>query len=704
MDNYILKKENHEYSRTIQPIQDYFQQMTYYLSKRLNISKEEAFGKLKKLVTEKGMKNPIVHYRHRNEQGDIEEATTGLIDYIHQAKRDNEIIVPSFTTYLHPKVRKSIHSEFIADNVAKRSKHKKLAFQAKQNNDLVAYAFNNVLQKTMKIFNNSLSGAYGDKSTVLYNPSAHYTLTSVTRCAASIGNAITESVVAGNKHLRDPEITYAYITSILSKLHKNTIELAMDRYKLYVPSTDDVMESLIISNIQYYWRDEKIEADIRAYIDQLEPYEKVALLYTNDLWSIKQYNDELMRDLIGNMAKQVSGLTTNTDYLTKTDVAIEILSKIINSELIKGINVDYNKLQGTPTLDYLASTAKNIVDTLSRYKLLFRAFLVTDILPISIAYLKDMLRAVIILSDTDSTCGSYDQWVEWYFGKIVFSNESMSIAAAVMTINTQLVDHGLKILSNNMNIAEEALELIKMKNEFIWPVFTVANVNKHYYASTTIQEGNVFTKPELELKGVHFLASNVSKDIVSEIHKMLEEVNETVTSNKKISLHSYCKRIADIERSIIARAKKGDVEIFRKDKIKSKETYKNDLSTSPYFHHLLWKEIFLEAYGDPGEPPYNVIKIPTILHTKNELDKWLLSLDPNVAIKLTEFLKEHKKTSLGTIRPPVSVVGSAGIPAEILDIMDITRIVEDNMLAAYYFLETLGMYKKEGRLLCDMGY
>lgn len=704
MDNYIFKKENKEYSRTIQPIKDYIEQMSYYVSKKHGIPIERAVTIVKDAIKKKGMKIPKVHYQHKDDQGDIVEDDIDLITYINDAKKNNEIIVPSFTTYIHPSKNKSIHSEFIAINVKKRSKHKKMAFKAKQEGDMIGYAFNNVLQKTMKIFNNSLSGAYGDKSTVVYNPSAHYTLTSITRCVASIGNAITESVVAGNKHLRDSEITYSYITSIVSKLNRNSIELAISKFNLYIPTVDDIMNSLIIPNISPYWRDPVVEDNIRTYISKLEDYEKVALLYTNDLWTMKDYNQDLIRKLLKDISTPYVGLTEDTKYLTDFDDAIEILSKIINSKYIKGMSIDYSKLQGTELLSRLASTAKNIIDVLDSYRLLFRTFLVTDILPISIAYLRDMLRSVIILSDTDSTCGAYDQWVKWYYGDIVFTDESISIAASVMTINSQLVDHGLKVLANNMNIAEDAVELIKMKNEFFWPVFTVANVNKHYYASTSIQEGNVFPKPELELKGVHFLASNVDKTVVKEIHGMLEEVNQTVSNNGKLSLRSYCKRIADLERSIIDRVKKGDTTIFKKDKIKSKEAYKASEAQSPYFHHLLWNDVFSDSYGEIQEPPYDVIKIPTIVNSKKKLDEWIAGLEPNFGEKLRIFLAKHDKTSLGTIRPPVSIVATCGLPEEIIPIIDLHRIVEDNMLAGYYFLETLGIYKKDGLLISEMGY
>ena len=705
MDNLIFRKDVKDYSKTIQPINDYIDQMSFYVSKLKSIPIQDAKTIVRAIIKNHPVHIPKVKYQHKNEVGDIVEDETNLLNYIQDAKKNNEIIVPSFTTYTHPKVKKSLHSEFIAVNVKKRSYHKKLAFKAKQEKDDVTYAFNNVLQKTMKIFNNSLSGAYGDKSTVVFNPSSHYTLTSITRCVASIGNAITESVVAGNKHFRNPEIVYGYINAILSKLNKSNIDLVVKTFNLYVPSVQDLMDKLIIPNIDPYWRDPQVESDLLTYLSKCDDQERVALLYTNDLWTMKDCNQGLIRNLLTDMSKQVTGVTDDVKYLTEYGDAIEILSKIINANLIKGISVDYEKLKGTETLYALASTAKNIMDVLNKYKLLFKVFLVTDILPISISYIKEMLRSVIILSDTDSTCGAYDQWVKWYYhGKVIFSDEATAIAASVMTINSQLVDHGLKILAYNMNMDTDSVELIKMKNEFFWPVFTVANVNKHYYAATAIQEGNVFDKMDLELKGVHFIASNADREVVKAIHSMLVEVNETVSSNKKINLYSFIKRVADLERSIIDRVKSGDVTVFKKDKIKSKEAYKAVLEQSPYFHHLLWTDVFAQSYGQVQEPPYDVIKIPTTLNSKKKLDSWLYSQDESFRNRMVEFLTRYNKNSLGTIRPPISIVSSSGIPTELLSVIDLTRIVEDNMLSAYYFLETLGIYKKEGLLISEMGY
>ena len=37
--------------------------------------------------------------------------------------------------------------------------------------------------------------------------------------------------------------------------------------------------------------------------------------------------------------------------------------------------------------------------------------------------------------------------------------------------------------------------------------------------------------------------------------------------------------------------------------------FKKGPSESPYFHYLLWENVFAEKYGHVDEPPYGVIKV-----------------------------------------------------------------------------------------------
>lgn len=704
LDLYYFKNKPEDYERTITPIKEYLNQASMYLSKRKKISKEEALKEIKTLLKNSKVNNPIIRYNTRLNNGDLKEDHIKTTDYLKDVLENNELMAPSWTSYKNPDILQSLHGDFLVYNVKERSRYKKEQFIAAQNNDPVKYSLYNTLQKTKKVYNNSLSGAYASKSTILYNPSSHSTLTSMTRCVASIGNSISESIIFGNKHFRKPELVYNYITAIISNINKEEVENCIKIYNLYIPKISDVMD-MIIKSIKWYWRDTDIEKDIEDYLSCLEDYELTAVLYVNDLYHLRKHNDKLVRDMLSELKERKTGLTEDTIYLEKSAEGVEILSKIINADLIKGKVVNYKELKGTEILSSLASTAMNICKVLDKYKILFKTLLTTPILPISIAYIKDMMRECIVLSDTDSTCGSYGEWVNWYYGNNDFNSDSISLSAAVMTINTQAMDHNIKVYAKNMNIPLDKFDYLKMKNEFFWSSFVPSNVSKHYFASTLIQEGNVYRKADFELKGAHFIASAVNQYVVNKVHDMLKEVNDLVYNNKKLELHNYVKRVADLERYVLNMIDSGDMSIYSKATIKDGNSYKQGLEESVYWNHLLWKEVFEEKYGSPGEPPYMFIKIPTTLKTNKKLKDFLSSIkDDNIRERLTTSLEKRNKTMFGVFRPPLSICISKGIPEEFISVIDTFRVIEDNLRCGYLFLETLGFYKKDYKLLMDMGY
>jgi hypothetical protein len=707
MSDYVFKRPNEEYEINLAPVKDYFAQATEFLAIDKGIPIEQANKLVKTILKKQPIKNPIIKYSHREENGDTVVKEDKITDYIKDVIANGEVIVPSFTCYMHPSKKKSLHADFLSINIALRKQDKHNAFKFKQAGDGDRSLYYETLQKTRKIQNNSLSGAYASKSTILYNPTAHYTLTSITRSVASIGNAISESVIAGNKHLRSPEIMYNYIVSIVSNLHMNTVEHVIEKYKLHKPTATEVFDSLIYSS-KHYWRDPVFEKTILDFLMKLTPYQLAAVMYLNDLHHLRIYNEEFIKTLLTKMsAKVTTGSVDNLKDLKKAPEGINILTHHIWIDEIRGMSIDYGELakSNPDLLMSLASTSKHITDTLLEYKPFFRIFFTSSVMPAGIAYIKDMLRDAIVLSDTDSTCGSYDKWVEWYFGYTKFSPEAVGLAAAVMTINTQVVDHNLKLFARNMNVETSLVELLKMKNEYFWPVFTATNVSKHYFADTAVQEGNVFSEPELELKGVHLLASAIDQDIVKEGHNIIKEINKKISNNEKISLYEYVHKAAELERSLITRIKSGDISIFKRDKIKEAGSYKLDPAQSPFIHHMLWNEVFADKYGTPGDPTYMIIKIPTKLKSKKDTDEYLENLkDPEIKERLKNFMVKHNKPTLGTFRPAVSIVASSGIPEEIIEAIDMKRIVMDNLNMLYLVLESVGYYRHNGKLISESGY
>ena len=305
----------------------------------------------------------------------------------------------------------------------------------------------------------------------------------------------------------------------------------------------------------------------------------------------------------------------------------------------------------------------------------------------------------------DSTCGSYDHWVNWYFGADRYSPEAIALSAATMTINTQVMDHNIKLFAKNMNIADEMADLVKMKNEYFWPVFIATNVSKHYFATIWTQEGNVYAEPSLEIKGVHLIASAVDQSTVKLANNMMEEILKIISSGDKISLKKYVTQVADVERDILSRIKTGDLELYRREKIKEKDSYKKDEEDSPYFHHLLWEASFGKKYGSAGMPEYNVIRIPTTLKTKNMFNAYLESIeDKELSNDIKNHMDKNGKDTLGTFRIPITIVATSGIPEEIKLVIDEKRIVTDICNILYMLLESIGFYRKEFMLVSEMGY
>lgn len=690
------------FQNDVYPVNEYINQASFFIHKQLDIPLEESKEYVKKTLKEFKIKNPTTKYYYKQDNGDKIIREDKLTDYIKESLNSGDIIVPSFTTYYSPNKQKSIHSDFMDYNTKRRAIHKKAAFKAKQDGDMDKFLYNDVMQKTMKIFNNSLSGAYASKSTVLRNPSAHYTLTSMTRCVSSIGNALTESIVYGNKHFKDYDTVINYITTIITNMKRNDVEYCIHKYKLYIPTPQNIMDSILYST-KWYWDDKELEGKILEYLNKLDDIERVAVLYTNDLWHLKMYNEDLLRNFITRCVNTQPEPNNDISIMKNITETMEILVKFICHQDLKGKNVNYDELKDTELGNKISSVAHNVIKLFTVYSKLFKTFLFTNTLPPTIAYIKDMFRQCIVLSDTDSTCGSYDKWVEWYLGRLSFSEEAIPITGVIMSINSMVVEHGLRILSKNMNLPKERMEILKMKNEFYWPVFISTNKNKHYFANVLVQEGNVFKEPDLEIKGVHLIASAVDQTISKSIHAMIKEINTKLSNNEKISIKHYVDYIVSLEEQLLKRIDEGDVTIYKKDSIKEAKAYKLGAELSPYINHLLWKEVFEEKYGSPGDPPYMTIKIPTTLDSKRKMTDWLATVqDEDIRNKLIAFLNKYNKPYFGTFRPPLAIVKSKGLPEEFLNCINKERIVLDNLNSAYLVLEALGYYKKNDTIISSI--
>lgn len=237
------------YQRSIDPINQYRQQSAFYLSRIHNKPLEECLAIVQRAMQQGH--NPTVRYFERNDYGDREPQELPLSEYIKSIIQNKQILVPTFTTYLNTDQERSVLVDFTDENKKRRSIAKKEAFKAKAEGKLDLFAIKNNEQNNMKLYNNSMSGAFATQGSVLFNPTGHNTLTSLTRSETAISNASNEKIVAGNRHYFNKDVTLYNIISIVSDLNKDDLSSTIAKYSIHIPSVQEVINCIRYSTDLY---------------------------------------------------------------------------------------------------------------------------------------------------------------------------------------------------------------------------------------------------------------------------------------------------------------------------------------------------------------------------------------------------------------------------------------------------------------------
>lgn len=695
------------YQRDIDPIGQYADQTAFYISKMTGKPIERCREVLIQSIQDKtfpAVKNPTVHYFERNEYGDRHPNKDSLRNYIKSTFESGDILAPTFTTYHPPSVKKSLLVDFIDSNVKQRAIAKKAAAKAKSEGNSVVFVMKNNEQENKKRYNNNLSGSFATTSSVFYNPTGHSTLTSITRSESSIGNSLNEKIIAGNRHYYNPDVTLNNVISLASSVDKVKMTSVMDKYNLHYPTSEEVMKCLKYST-DFYWVDPREHEKIKAFVDRLEPIERAAVVYIGDFYHIRQYNEEFVKTFILKLSKKVRPTIPVEDVINKIyqfdEQLINYVHQVCMSE-VKGVAKDYTRIS-EEARQIVYATAVNIKETVEQYQDFIDVIFLTNNLPASTAYIRNMVRRAVVLSDTDSTMFSVDEWVTWYFGKLLFTEEAYVIAGAVMYVSTQSVAHGLALFSANMGVERSRIFQIQMKPEYVFNCFCASSVSKHYFTAAIVKEGSVFSDMEMEIKGVNLISSASPRDLIKDAHSNMKNIILRITEGKKLSIKEAIQRVIDIEYKIMTSLKSNESKYYKTSKVKLPESYASDAELSPYRHHVFWQDVMEPKYGQLEPVPYTVIKIPTILKNKTALKDWVNSIkDPELKDRLEKWIVKTNKTNLNTIYINKTYIDGFGMPEEIVDIINYKKIILELTIPERYVLEIQGYFPKGGWLISEL--
>ncbi|MEM5878272.1 MAG: hypothetical protein QXF12_05330 [Candidatus Aenigmatarchaeota archaeon] len=702
----FLKSQEYYISKKYKFHNDYISMLKYYINK---IRPDVDSNIIVKELFKNYFKDLKIFYFQRTNGVDREIKIESLFDFISDKVNSNLIIAPTFTTYLSKDVKKSILSEFIEENVKLRSQAKKEAYKAKEEGNMDLYVVKNNEQNNMKIYNNSLSGAFAQESSMLYNPTGHSTLTSITRTITSLSNASNERFIAGNRNYQTLSMVLNDIVYSSYKADKDLISNVISRYSLHVPSVEDILNILRRSYKLYFLEDNKVLRYLKGFLDRTEDEERCSIAYCLDFYHLRVYNEKLVRKMISELISICyNDYGYSLDKLVSLDDSIQQLISCIFYDEIMKYGKNYEVLHKENIAPLMYNTAINIIQTLTKYEDLFKAFYLRDVFPYAPHRLKNMIRRAVVLSDTDSTCFTLDEWIRWWYNEdFKICRESISITGVLSYLATKVIENQLALLSANMNIHKDDLFKLKMKNEFLWTVHVPQEVSKHYFALTVMQEGVVFKKPEIEIKGVHLKNSALPRWIIEDSKELMNHILTSVHDNKKISITNIIKRVSDIEKLIEKSIlqKQDYYTYLKKSKIKSKEAYTLDEKRSPYRYHLMWNYIFGPKYGYFQDPPYDVYKIPTIIDGKTSILNWLNSIkesDIELYYRIISFMKDFDFDSFSTFYISESYAQGNPIPKEIISIINTRRIILDITIQHRMILESLGLRLEDELLISEM--
>lgn len=691
-----------EYSRNTDIIPAYIEDCALFLSRMRRISLDEARTFIKQNMQPGGLaplkdRDVLILQRDRR-TGDRTKRTTTLTQYFDAVREHQLIMVPTMTVYLNPNQKKSYIAKYIARNLKKRKEYKAAMFQAKMAKDKAKEDYYNILQNSTKIKNNSVSGAHASPSTILYNKSSHSTLTSGCRIATSYANANNEWFLGGNRHYWCPAVVQAHLITTMRHSDLSLIEQAMRHFNLYYPTTVDVMDCIRYSS-SLYWSGVETMLKLQALVDTMTPVERAAFVYGSDMHHLAVHNPEFVRSFLGRLSEPASTslafdeakkVMKEIDDAQK-DMVVLLCANVMSGRTLYG---DGSVCETDPiAFGILGQTAKNLLESLNEYELLIKAFWRTSVLPHSIAVLPNIIRRVVMTSDTDSTIFTNQRWTSWFTNNDNFCEKAYQIGYTTTYLTSQLVKHKLALMSANLGVVTEQIHKIEMKNEYYFPVYNLTPSAKHYYALRSAQEGLILDKIETEIKGVHLRDSSAPPHVTKRLKEYMEFILHTTRTKGQLSIHEVFGPVAELEHSIIQDVKQGGLRYMKSAQIKDPVSYVQGDQAPPYQHYLFWEAVFAPKYGSVPPPPFSAVKVSVDLESPSKCREWIQNLaDRELAGRIQAWLDQTGKNAFTTFVLPLPILQVTGIPPEIVEAINVRKLARTIVAPFYLVMESLGIY------------
>ena len=526
-----------------------------------------------------------------------------------------------------------------------------------------------------------------------------------------IAYTFAERFLAANYYFPQFEDAINFVfTTLESCPSQEVMDKLLKDYNLHEIWPEELCELLISGMYKYILLSDGQINKLFSICNNLKPYQCSYIYYSRNLYGLFDKNYEVMYNLF----IRLFTLHTDSNCLNRTDVDISYL-KEADEDLLQAAQTIYNNYLGGKVIKNLpkedpelalntAKILKTFQDILDSWTPVINTFIHSPTMVSKAHINKNMIRKVIIVSDTDSIIFTSKHLVTKFLGgTFTYENEYVYSAHALITyFLCKSVASLLRMVAIQRGaIGENNIKMLKMKNEYFYPVFIRTNISKHYIGLMTVREGIVLPNYKIDSKGLGFNTSNVPKLTHEFNDKLIEDVLNDVNKNTTIYVGDYLSRVLEYEKYIYNSIIQGNKDYFVNISIKKKEEYKNP-DISIYINYLLWQDVFAEKYGDIFVPT-KCILIPFVKNKYKDPEylSWLEMKSPTMYKKWTKFIKDNPKKKITRMPIPMTCLT---IPEELVPLIDIRSIIFKNMGPAQLILKSLGVdlgNQKKQPLLSD---
>lgn len=647
---------------------------------------------------------PMICVLERDELGDRHKAAYPFLKYIDMAVQEGNYLMGTFSQVMSKERNYGELPQYIIGNLDRRSAEKRLQLDASRIGDHFQAERHNNNQNDAKRLNNSISGNTRSPFSNNHDRSAHPILTSSCRIANGSANSNNDRLLNGNRHYFSADIAMANMASILELSDWQIIDKAVTQYGLHIPTAEETLEC-ILRSLSLYAPSRVAAANIWRFIRGMNPLQRTAVVYSGDMYHLMLHNDDYVREFITGLLRLPTEPHPDHDAWTKrVDDDTKMQVSVVLSSVMKQHKWGSDGLKAEPDYWKIGTLCHDIYQHLTHHAAMIEAFLVSRNIPFSTSYFPEAHRKAGVASDTDSALFTVQDWVKWYTGNLDITLYNMMVAETLGYVVSETTTHNLTSLVANIGVVDPIeRRRLSMKNEWLYPVFALTPRAKHYYGNAAIQEGVIFSEFERERKGVELIGSNLPIDLRSSLIGMMEGIVDTVTRGEQIDLDAILSGVAQWEHAIYKSVTAGETTFLRAAKINEEEAYSNEKSR--YLNYKLWCDVFAPKYGDVEPPPYSALSFSIYPDSKRKTELWIDSWeDVEMAERMRVWMRQNDKTYIGELLLPEFVILAVGIPAEILPVLNVRKLIGRAMSSFYLALQTLGYHtfdKEQSRLISD---